>query len=62
MVRFQLETAAEREERKRQEREKEEAIDVTVNFTLVKPHSQYIYHTPLPYGRGSFKSCSDKGD
>ena len=43
---FQFETAAERKERMKMEREEKE---VGVNFTLVNPQQQYTYHTTLPH-------------
>jgi hypothetical protein len=43
--RLRFETAAEREERMKREREEREFGEVAVNFTLVKQHPQYIYHT-----------------
>ena len=43
--RFRFETAAEREERQKREREEKEFGEVAVNFTLVKPQPQYMYHT-----------------
>ena len=43
--RFRFETAAEREDRIKREREQKEFGEVAVNFTLVKPHPEYVYHT-----------------
>ena len=43
MMRFDFETVTERQQRMQREKEKKEFDDVTVNFTLVKPHPQYVY-------------------
>ena len=48
MMKFDFETVTERQQRMQREKEKKEFDDVTVNFTLVKPHPQYVYHTTLP--------------
>ena len=45
--RFRFETAAEKGERMKRDREEREFGEVAVNFTLVKQHPQYIYHTVL---------------
>ena len=43
-----FETIHEREERLRLEKEREQSGEEIVNFTLLKPHPQFIYHTTLP--------------
>ena len=43
-----FESLNEREERLRREKEREQAGEEVVNFTLLKPHPQFIYHTTLP--------------
>ena len=45
MMNFDFETVAEQQERVKQEKERKDIDDVTVNVTLVKPHSQCIYNT-----------------
>ena len=45
MMTFDFETAAERAERIKQEKERGQFGDATVNFTLVTPRPQYTYHT-----------------
>ena len=46
---FQFETAAERKERMKREREEKAFGEVGVNFTLVNPQQQYTYHTTIPH-------------
>ena len=41
----QQHTINEREERLRLEKEREQSGEEIVNFTLFKPHPQFIYHT-----------------
>lgn len=43
-----FETAQEQEERLKRELEQQEFGEVAVNFTLVKPQPEYIYHTSIP--------------
>ena len=43
-----FETTKEQEERLKRERERQQFGDISVNFTLTKPHPEYEYYTELP--------------
>lgn len=57
MPRF--ETAEEQRECLKRDKQRQEFGEVAVNFTLVKPHPQYVYHTALPGESEEGAECDD---
>lgn len=55
-----FETAQEQKERLKRELEQQEFGEVAVNFTLVKPQPEYIYHTSIPGGDPDEHECNNK--